>query len=265
MNHNIQTVLEERYKTFDDRILWDMPIFYNTDTKVHAFFVVDSHSYNKDGTIDENSINSSIYYNRYPNDEELQFIKDIDDGQIDRDSYVNGGESYGDVQEHIRVYNLLKKYTNEHPMSLRPYNTIDEYLKEKAQKDYDRWHTLDNEIENKKREIAYDRWKDECRGLRYKGAIIYTDDISQNKIMATVIYANSLNDPNYTCRWKCLNGKFINLNQTELNELANLIRDHVQQCYEREEETLQRLYQCKDRDAVKDIYYEEVHEDLINE
>ena len=264
MNHNIKTVFEERYKTFDDRILWNLPIFYNSESKIYAFFVVDSHSYNKDGTINEDSINSVIYYNTYPNEEELKFIDGVDDGKIDKDSYIYN-QSYSDLKERIRVHDLMKKYTNDHPLSLRPYDTLETYLKDKVKEEYEKFHTLEMEILHKKEEIAYDRWKDECRGLRYKGAIIYTDEVSQNKIMAAAVYANTINDPNYVCRWKCHNGTFIDLNQADLNELGNLMREHVQACYNQEEKTLIKVDQCKDKDMLKEIYYEEVHEDLIGE
>ena len=52
MNHNIKIEYEQRYKTFDDRIVWNLPIFYNSITKTFGYFVVDSHGYNDDGTVD---------------------------------------------------------------------------------------------------------------------------------------------------------------------------------------------------------------------
>lgn len=264
MNRNIKIEYEQRYKTFDDRIVWNLPIFYNSTIKTYGYFVVDSHGYNDDGTVDESTINTGIHYTSYPSNNELQYIADVESGAANSNTYTTTvTRSYSELKEDIRVYNLLKEYTNKHPLSLKPYDTINEYLAKKAKDDYDRFHTMEYEISIKEQEIAYDRWIDECSGLEYKGAIVDTDEVSQNKIMGAVIYANTINDPNYTCRWKCLNGVFIDLNQAELNELGSLMRAHIQECYIQEEKTLAQLRQCKDKDSVKEIYYQEVHHNYL--
>ena len=116
MNHNIKIEYEQRYKTFDDRIVWNLPIFYNSTTKTFGYFVVDSHGYNDDGTVDESTINTGIHYTSYPSNNELQYMADVESGAANSNTYTTTvTRSYSELKEDIRAdcsHIIIKCYDN---------------------------------------------------------------------------------------------------------------------------------------------------------
>lgn len=92
--------------------------------------------------------------------------------------------------------------------------------------------------EAKIKEIAGARWTEETSGIEINGYNINTDRESQSLITAVAFTA--IQDPAYTCRWKTKNG-FITLNSSMIIEIATAVRDHVQQCFNKEDQLLTEI------------------------
>lgn len=88
------------------------------------------------------------------------------------------------------------------------------------------------DLRNRKyREIATARYNAEIAGVNG----IRTDRESQSLITGAALKA--MQDPTYICRWKSENG-FIELNATQIIAIADVVRAHVQSCFDREAELL---------------------------
>jgi hypothetical protein len=79
----------------------------------------------------------------------------------------------------------------------------------------------------KKAEIAAYRYELETAGING----IKTDRESQALITGAALQA--LVDPDYVCKWKTEAG-FIDLNATQIKAIAQLVREHVQNCFDKE-------------------------------
>lgn len=93
---------------------------------------------------------------------------------------------------------------------------------------------LEYEKERKKEEIAAERFKEETGGITLDNGIkIRTDRESQFLLMGAALFADK--DPNYTVEWKSENGWII-LDAPTILELASLVRQHVQSCFNKEKQ-----------------------------
>ena len=87
--------------------------------------------------------------------------------------------------------------------------------------------------EAKKAEIAQARYNAEIAGVTFNGVSIKTDRESQGLITGAALKA--MQDPDYTCRWKGING-FIELTAPQIIAIADAVRAHVQSCFDHEAE-----------------------------
>ena len=83
--------------------------------------------------------------------------------------------------------------------------------------------------------IAQSRWQAETGGCTLQGMVIHTDRESQ--AMLTGAALKSMHDPSYTCAWKTDDG-FIELSAQEILGIADVVRQHVQNCFDREQELI---------------------------
>lgn len=86
--------------------------------------------------------------------------------------------------------------------------------------------------------IAARRFKAETQGITVNGFAINTERESQNLITGAALSAYM--DANYICRWKTPTG-FVDLDAATLISVAQAMRQHVQDCFDREDELLQAL------------------------
>ena len=85
--------------------------------------------------------------------------------------------------------------------------------------------------DRKYREIAQARYNAEIAGVNG----IRTDRESQSLITGAALKA--MQDNTYTCKWKSIDG-FIELTATQIIAIADLVRQHVQGCFDHEAELL---------------------------
>ena len=111
---------------------------------------------------------------------------------------------------------------------------------------------LDFFKEQKKKEIASDRYNDEISGITVNGFEINTERDSQALITGAALAA--LQDESYILKWKAENG-FIELNATQVVSIANAVRAHVQNCFNREAECIAQIDACTNMDDLNSIHY----------
>lgn len=92
--------------------------------------------------------------------------------------------------------------------------------------------------EDKIKRIALERWKEENSGIEISGYNINTDRESQSLITAVALTATQ--DPTYTCRWKTKNG-FVTLDANTIIQIATAVRNHVQECFNKEDQLLTEI------------------------
>ena len=100
-----------------------------------------------------------------------------------------------------------------------------------TQEDADR--ILEEAKEKKRNEIASARYEAECAGTEVNGMTIKTDRESQALITGAALQA--IVDYDYECRWKTSDG-FVHLSAEQIKYIAQLVRSHVQSCFDREAE-----------------------------
>lgn len=93
--------------------------------------------------------------------------------------------------------------------------------------------TLDELKAQKKAEIATARFAAETAGTTVNGVLIDTGRDSQALITGAAVAA--MLDENYSLNWKTENG-FIHLKAPEIIAVAQAVRDHVQECFDKEGE-----------------------------
>jgi len=91
--------------------------------------------------------------------------------------------------------------------------------------------TLDDLKKAKKSEIAASRYTTETAGIKYGNYFIATDRDSQALITGAALAA--IRDSAYTVRWKTSDG-FVPLTAAQVIEIAQVVRDHVQDCFDKE-------------------------------
>ena len=100
-------------------------------------------------------------------------------------------------------------------------------------------------------ELAGCRWEQETGGLTLPdGTEIRTDRESQALLTGASLYA--LQNPTATVEWKGANG-WVTLTAGQIQEIAMLVRNHVQEAFSREKELAAKVEACEtveDVDAV---------------
>jgi hypothetical protein len=73
-------------------------------------------------------------------------------------------------------------------------------------------------------------------GTTSSGMTIATDDLSQQRITGAALAATI--DPTTTVKWKMPDDTFVDLDSNQIIVIAQLVRAHVQACFNREAELL---------------------------
>lgn len=113
--------------------------------------------------------------------------------------------------------------------------------------------TLEEAKTAKYAEIANARWQSETGGTTLNGIEIATDRESQAMITGAALQA--VVDPNYTCRWKTVQG-FISISAAEIVGIAQAVRAHVQACFDREAALLSAIDAAETVEAVLAVAWE---------
>jgi predicted secreted protein len=87
----------------------------------------------------------------------------------------------------------------------------------------------------KAEEIAAARWRAEIGGVAVNGMTVDTSRESQAMLTGAALAATQ--DPNYSCQWKTAGG-FVTLDADTILAVAQVVRAHVQACFDHEAELL---------------------------
>ncbi|WP_313128899.1 DUF4376 domain-containing protein [Stutzerimonas nitrititolerans] len=86
--------------------------------------------------------------------------------------------------------------------------------------------------------IAARRWQAEVAGISLSGMQIDTGRDSQALITGATVQA--MLEPSYVLSWKTVNG-FVDLTAEQIIRVASAVRAHVQACFDREADLLNKL------------------------
>ena len=111
--------------------------------------------------------------------------------------------------------------------------------------------SLEEHKEVKKAEIAAARYSAEIVGIEYEGNLIATDRDSQALITGAALAATL--DSAYTLRWKMENGEFIQLTSSQIIAIAQAVRRHVQECFDKEATLVAQVEAATDKTALSAI------------
>lgn len=113
--------------------------------------------------------------------------------------------------------------------------------------------TLDEVKTIQKGTIAAARYDAEIAGITVQGIGVATDRESQSLLSAAVL--QTLFDNEYTVKWKTKAG-FIELNATMLQMVATAVRQHVQDCFNREADLNAEIDACETAEDVAAVVWE---------
>ena len=85
------------------------------------------------------------------------------------------------------------------------------------------------------------------------GMTIPTDRESQSLITGAALQA--IIDNNYVCNWKTKNG-FIPLDAPTILKIAKIVREHVQNCFDKEKSLIEKINNATTIEEVTEIKYE---------
>lgn len=113
--------------------------------------------------------------------------------------------------------------------------------------------TLDEAKVQQKNTIAAARYAAETSGIVYETVEIATDRDSQSLLSAAVL--QTLFDEKYSVKWKTKVG-FIELGAAMLQAVATAVRQHVQDCFNKEAEYVDKIDAAKTVAKVQGIVWE---------
>lgn len=90
-----------------------------------------------------------------------------------------------------------------------------------------------------KKLIREERDKALFGGIEVNGMLVHTDDVSQQRIVGATVA--TLFNQTMKVQWKTMDGKFVELTAQEIVGLAQIMRQHVQDCYNNEAALLEEL------------------------
>lgn len=76
-------------------------------------------------------------------------------------------------------------------------------------------------------------------GVAINGKPFPTDERTQGKLSGAALSA--VIDPNYSVRWKFGDGSFLSLSASDLIEVAQAVRAHIQCCFDREKDLIDAI------------------------
>ena len=111
--------------------------------------------------------------------------------------------------------------------------------------------TLEEVKTAKLAELAQARWEQETGGLTLPdGTVIKTDRESQGLLTGASLYV--LQNASATVEWKGENG-WVTLSASDLQQIAMLVRNHVQACFSKERELGEKVEACETAEDVQGI------------
>lgn len=141
------------------------------------------------------------------------------------------------------AYDATRAYCREHGLELRDYGDRFEIYEP----------TLDDRRAVKKEEIAAARYEAETGGVTVDGAVIATDRGSQGLLTAAVVMARL--DPEFKTRWKCADGRFVQLDAVQLRAIGDAVTAHVEACFAREAELCELIDAVESPEALAAIVW----------
>ena len=93
--------------------------------------------------------------------------------------------------------------------------------------------TIQDLVNAKLHELANARWQAVISGIKYNNITIDTNTDSQTYIIGAAYTA--LKNPDYVCKWKTKEG-FVMLTAAEILGIADMLRAHIQSCFDKEAE-----------------------------
>jgi hypothetical protein len=99
--------------------------------------------------------------------------------------------------------------------------------------------------------LASKRWQVETGGVTFNGLSLATDVTSQTKYIGAVVGAQI--DPTAVLNWKMADGTFVELDATEITEIAMAVRAHIQACFDKEAELRELIELAEDQEDLDAI------------
>ena len=113
--------------------------------------------------------------------------------------------------------------------------------------------TLDELKAAKRDEIAAARYDAETGGVDLNGVKIATDRGSQGLLTAAVVTARL--DPEFKTRWKCADGRFVQLDAVQLRAIGDAVTAHVEACFAREAELCELIDAADSPEAIAAVVW----------
>jgi hypothetical protein len=102
-------------------------------------------------------------------------------------------------------------------------------------------------------ELAAQRYNIECKGITVPGiGSIATDRGSQSMITGALTYVTTL-APDQTIGWKLMDGTFVSITTSQLQQLASAVGAHVQACFAREDTLGQMISNAPTDEGIRAI------------
>jgi len=112
-----------------------------------------------------------------------------------------------------------------------------------------------NELKNQKyNEIATARYNAEISGIDVNNVTVKTDRESQALITGAALQA--MVDSEYSCKWKTEQG-FVELTAEEILGIAVMVRQHVQECFDKEAELTVLIEEAQTIEDLNEIVWNE--------
>lgn len=107
---------------------------------------------------------------------------------------------------------------------------------------YQTWNTSLKSKELIKKDVTDFRYQIEVGGVVVANNKYATDRESQTKYVAVAFdIQQQANVDAWTITWKTVDNKFVNLNAGQMTQVINVVRTHVQQCFDKEAEYYQLI------------------------
>lgn len=98
------------------------------------------------------------------------------------------------------------------------------------------WTTSLKSKQELKQDVTDIRYYKEISGVTVANNLYATDRESQTKYVAVAVDIQQSNSETWSIVWKTQDNKFVNLNATQMTEVINGVRNHVQACFNKEAE-----------------------------
>lgn len=92
------------------------------------------------------------------------------------------------------------------------------------------------------KELNSIRFQHETGGMMFQNVFVKTD--RESTAIITAAYITALADPEFTMNWKVMDGVFATLTAQHIIALGTAIRNHIQECFNREMEITSIIHQA---------------------